>query len=237
MKRAIDVINRALEEIGVSEYPPNSNNVKYNTAYYGHPVSGSDYPWCAVFIWWILTSCEINTIKTASCMALADWFKSESRWHTTPQIGDVVFFKFNTNSRWTNHVGLVVDVKGDEITTIEGNTSINSDDNGGCVQKRKRSKNIVGYGRPYYADDSQNKIPVTDSNEKPVLKRGSKGKYVKAWQEYLLTCGIDVGRYGADGDYGAFTERAVKLYQRVMGLPVTGVIDADDWNSVGKYKL
>ena len=237
MKKAIDVINRALEEVGISEYPPNSNNVKYNTAYYGHPVSGSAYPWCAVFVWWILTACEIKTIKTASCMALADWFKSESRWHTTPQIGDVVFFKFNTNSRWTNHVGLVIDVKGSEITTIEGNTSLNSDSNGGCVQKRKRSKNIVGYGRPYYADDPQNKIPVSDNNEKPVLKRGSKGKYVKAWQEYLLTCGIDVGRYGADGDYGAYTERAVKLYQRVMGLPVTGVIDTDDWNSVGKYKL
>lgn len=233
--KAVDVVNKALAEVGVTEYPPNSNNVKYNTAFYGHPVSGADYPWCAVFVWWVLTACEVKTKKTASCMTLADYYKSESRWHTTPQVGDVVFFKFGTNKRWTNHVGIVIDVKGNEITTVEGNTSINSDDNGGAVMKRKRCKNIVGYGRPCYSDDPQDTVPV--STDKPVLKRGSKGKYVKAWQEYLISCGLDVGKYGADGDFGAYTERAVKLYQRIMKLPVTGVIDDDDWNSVGKYKL
>ena len=29
--------------------------------------------------------------------------------------------------------------------------------------------------------------------------------------------------------------RAVKIYQLKMGLPVTGIIDQDDWNTVGKY--
>ena len=40
-----DILKTALAEVGVTEYPPNSNNVKYNTAYYGHEVSGSAYPW------------------------------------------------------------------------------------------------------------------------------------------------------------------------------------------------
>lgn len=222
-----DVLNKALNEVGVTEYPPNSNNVKYNTFFYGKPVSGN-FPWCCVFVWWILSSCGIKVPKTASCMTMADDFKKKGRWFDTPQIGDVVFFKFNTNSRWTNHVGLVVDIKGNEITTVEGNTSINSNDNGGAVMRRKRSKNIVGYGRPEY----DNTVISTNPNLKPVLMRGSTGDYVRAWQTYLQSCNIDCGKI--DGDYGKLTEKAVKEYQKIKGLPVTGVIDADDWNSVGK---
>ena len=224
-----DVLNKAQNEIGVTEYPPNSNNVKYNTFFYGKPVSGN-FPWCCVFVWWILSSCGIKVPKTASCMTMADYFKKQGRWYDKPQIGDVVFFKFNTNSRWTNHVGFVVDIKGNEITTVEGNTSINSNDNGGAVMKRKRSSNIVGYGRPEY-DNTTVSVP-TDTQSKPVLKRGSKGDYVRAWQTYLKTCKIDCGKI--DGDFGSKTEKAVREYQKQRNLPITGVIDADDWNSVGK---
>ena len=220
-----DVIKKAMDEIGVTEYPPNSNNVKYNTAFYGKKVSGAAYPWCCTFVWWVLSSCGVPIIKTASCMTLGEYFKKTNRWFTTPQSGDLVFFKFKTNNRWTNHIGIVVDVKGNEITTIEGNTSVNSDDNGGCVQLRKRSKNIVGYGRPIY----DNVI-----NDRPILKKGDQGDYVLAWQKYLLSCNIDVGKAGPDGIFGSYTERAVKLYQRIKMLPVTGVIDADDWDSIGK---
>jgi len=229
MPSYVDVINRALTEVGITEYPPNSNNVKYNTLFYGKKVSGAAYPWCCTFIWWLLHSSGVPVLKTASCMEMGDYFKKQGRWYTTPQVGDLVFFKFKTNARWTNHIGLVIAVRGNEITTIEGNTSVNSDDNGGAVMKRKRSSNIVGFGRPEYDD-----IEEPKETTKPILKRGDKGKYVKAWQEYLMSCNIDIGKYGADGDFGPFTERAVKLYQRIKGLPVTGIIDDDDWNSVGK---
>lgn len=224
--KASDVINKALTEVGITEYPPNSNNVKYNTFFYGREVKGSQYPWCCSFVWWILSSCGIPCPKTALCTTMAEYFKKIGRWYTKPQIGDLVFFKFKTNSRWTNHVGIVVDVHGDEITTVEGNTSVNSDDNGGAVMKRKRSKNIVGYGRPQYSD--------MNLDLKPILKKGSKGNYVRAWQQYLLDNNLDIGKSGVDGDFGSYTERAVKLYQRIKGLPVTGIIDQDDWDSVGK---
>ena len=230
--KASDVINKALAEVGIKEYPPNSNNVKYNTLFYGREVHDGDrpnakYPWCCTFAWWILSSCGIPVPKTALCTTMADFFKRTRSWFSTPQPGDLVFFKFKTNNRWTNHVGIVVDVKGKEITTVEGNTSINSDDNGGAVMKRKRSSNIVGYGRPQYDDE-------LNLDLKPVLRRGSKGNYVRAWQEYLKTCGISCGKGGSDGIYGNDTEKAVKEYQKLKGLPVTGVIDQDDWNSVGK---
>lgn len=224
---ANEVVKKALAEVGVTEFPPNSNNVKYNTLFYGHQVSGSSYPWCATFIWWLLSTSGVPCPKTASCITLADYFKKEGRWATTPQVGDLVFFHFNTNSRWTNHVGIVVGVKGNTIETVEGNTSVNSDDNGGSVMKRTRSKNIVGYARPQYGDSK-------DLNIKPVLKKGDRGNYVKAWQEYLKSCNISCGKSGSDGIFGNDTEKAVKEYQKLKGLPVTGVIDQDDWNSVGK---
>ena len=229
---AKEVVKKALAEVGTTEYPPSSNNVIYNRLFYGKSVYGQNYPWCCAFVWWLLSTSGVKCPKTASCINMATYFKNENRWYKEPQVGDLVFFKFKTNARWTNHVGIVVDVKGNEITTVEGNTSINSDDNGGAVMKRKRSSNIVGYGRPKY--DIESVDPVEEVSVRPILKRGSKGQFVRAWQTYLTTCNINVGEI--DGIFGKLTEAGVKQYQKKMNLPVTGVIDADDWNSVGQYK-
>ena len=234
MATAKDVINKASAEIGVKESPACSNNVKYNTIYYGRPVSGSAYPWCCAFIWWLLSSSGISVPKTALCTSMASYFKSQGQWYTSdPHVGDIVFFKFGTNNRWTNHVGIVTAVRGNEIETIEGNTSINSDDNGGAVMRRRRSSHIVGYGRPKYTEIDET---PAEPEHRPTLKRGSRGDYVKAWQAYLISCGISCGKAGADGDYGRATENAVRTYQARLGLPVTGVIDRDDWESVGSYR-
>lgn len=148
-----DILKTALNEVGITEYPPNSNRCKYNEAFYGSDVSGSQYPWCCTFVWWVFAQHEPCLIKkTASCQELGNWFNTAGRWHSNPEVGDVVFFKFNTNSRWTNHVGIVKAINGNVIETIEGNTSVNSDDNGGAVMVRQRSSNIVGYGRPDYSE-------------------------------------------------------------------------------------
>lgn len=161
----------AQSQVGTTEYPPNSNSVIYNAAFYGHevkdgvPNKNSTYPWCCAFVWWVFsqfTPCLVK--KTASCADLGQWFKDNGRWGATPHVGDVVFFKFNTNNRWTNHVGLVKEVLdgGLKIKTIEGNTSVGNDSNGGAVMERTRTANIVGYGRPAY-EEAKPASPV-DSN-------------------------------------------------------------------------
>ena len=154
------ILDLAESQVGTTEYPPNSNTCVYNEAFYGHLVadgtpSGASYPWCAVFVWWCFAQFEPCLVKkTASCMDMAQWFKDNGQWGATPQIGDVVFFKFNTNSRWTNHVGIVKEVLdgGVKIKSIEGNTSVGNDSNGGAVMERIRSSNIVGYGHPAYSE-------------------------------------------------------------------------------------
>lgn len=157
MPTAQQILDLAESQVGITEYPPDSNNVIYNTAYYGHEVSGSSYPWCCAFVWWCFaqfTPCLVK--KTASCQDLAQWFKDNGKWGSTPHPGDVVFFKFNTNTRWTNHVGIVKEVldSGVKIISIEGNTSVGNDSNGGAVMERTRSSNIVGYGYPAYSESS-----------------------------------------------------------------------------------
>jgi len=68
-----------------------------------------------------------------------------------------------------------------------------------------------------------------DNPSEPVpqgLSRGDHGGAVTAMQTALLawdaTC---LPRYGADGDFGSETEKAVKAFQEAEGLPVTGVYD------------
>lgn len=45
-----DLVKIAQAESGTKEN--GTNNVKYNTWFYGHEVDGSNYPWCAVFVSW-----------------------------------------------------------------------------------------------------------------------------------------------------------------------------------------
>lgn len=155
---AKNIIDRAKAELGVCENPPNSNNVKYNTWYYGHEVSGASYPWCATFISWIFKPEQGLCKKTASCLEMLEWFEKRGQLVKEPQAGDIVFFKYSTNNRRTNHVGLVVSAHGNVINTIEGNTSINSNDNGGKVMQRNRYNNIVAYARPKYVQGTLTNI-------------------------------------------------------------------------------
>ena len=181
---ARQIIDKAKEEIGVHESPPNSNNVKYNTWFYGHPVqdgvpSGTTYPWCAVFISWLFKADPSLCIKTASCANMLAWFEKKGQVVKTPQAGDIVFFKFSTNNRRTNHVGLVVSVSDDGkvINTIEGNTSLKgSQDNGGMVMQRNRYSHIVAYARPAYQQGTLTNITDHKSLEE-IAMDVIRGKY------------------------------------------------------------
>lgn len=148
---AQELINIAKNEVGVKENPANSNNVKYNTWYYGKSVSGAAYPWCAAFVSWCFKSAQGLCPKTASCLTMLQWFEGKGQIVTDPRPGDIVFFHYSTNKRRTNHVGIVIGVEGKIIRTVEGNTSVSSNDNGGSVMERMRNKNIVAYARPKYS--------------------------------------------------------------------------------------
>ena len=146
-------------ELGNREFPPNSNRVKYNTAYYGREVSGSAYPWCAAFVWWCFQQAGAGALyygggKTAYCPALMDYHRGQGvQGDYRP--GDVIFFNFSGKSN-AAHVGICESWDGQTITTIDGNTGTGSEANGGAVMRRTRDKKyIVGAYRPAYREDER----------------------------------------------------------------------------------
>lgn len=164
MGASLDFINSAASQIGVKESPANSNNTKYGIWY------GMNYePWCDIFISW--NGNQINAMdvvgKFAYCPYHVSYFKQKGWWHDrseTPKPGDIVFF---ANKGLACHVGVVEKVNNSSsITTIEGNTSVTSNDNGGAVMRRTRTYGtvgsswyILGFGRPDWS--------IVDARNKP----------------------------------------------------------------------
>ena len=222
------VINIAKKYVGVCEDPPNSNKVVFNTKFYGREVSGANYPWCCAFIWCVFNEAGIDIKRTASCMMLGDWFKQEGKYHKdNPQVGDIVFFKFSGSSRWTNHVGLVIEVNGNTLTTIEGNTSSDnkgSQNNGGMVaiRTRKINSSVVGFGR---VSDDKN----YSSKNMPTLRLESRGASVKTLQSILNEHGAHLT---VDGIFGNLTKLAVISFQGLNDLQKDGIVGRKTWEKL-----
>ena len=153
-----ELLALARAELGVTESPAGSNRVKYNRAYYGREVSGSGYPWCCVFIWWLFRQAGCSHLfyggkQTAYCPALLTYHKKVGQAVSDYRPGDIIFFDFNGNGT-ADHVGLCESWDGTCITTIDGNTGEQSESNGGAVMRRTRSKKyIAGAYRPAYREE------------------------------------------------------------------------------------
>ena len=55
-----------------------------------------------------------------------------------------------------------------------------------------------------------------------ILKNGMEGPDVKELQSLLIQLDYDLGKWGADGDYGDATEKAVRFLQKKAGIAVDG---------------
>ena len=149
-KRAL-VLKWAESQLGVIEWPAGSNKVKYNDWFYAR--SGSAGAWCMAFVQWIFARAGLPLpVKTASCTVLANYAKAHKQWVTAGyKPGDILFMHWGKDKAVTEHVGIVKAVNGKYVTTYEGNTSLASQANGGCVMERNRAHaNITGAYRPWY---------------------------------------------------------------------------------------
>lgn len=125
-------------------------------------------PWCDCFVkWCMVRACGgSTTAKELACQPGKEWsfytptsaqyYKNKSRYFAVPQVGDQVFFKDSTGT--ICHTGIVEQVTGNYIVTIEGNTSGASGviANGGGVCRKQYVRSyvrIAGYGRPLYEEE------------------------------------------------------------------------------------
>lgn len=169
---ANDVLAMARSQIGIKEIPAGSNNVKYNTAYYGRAVSGDSFPWCCAFVWWVFQQVGAALFygggKTAYCPALEVYAKNHGQWVTSDyRPGDCVLFDFYGGGKGLAcHIGIVESVSSSGIICIEGNTSVTSSDNGGAVMRRTRYLNqILGAFRPAYSAESAESEDIMTGKE------------------------------------------------------------------------
>ena len=74
-------------------------------------------------------------------------------------------------------------------------------------------------------------VPVpTPTTDKPTLRKGDSGPYVTLAQTELINRGYDLGSWGADGKFGAATEKAVKQFQQDWDLKQDGIIGPTTWS-------
>ena len=206
MATAEKILEIARSQIGTKESPAKSDNVKYNTAYYGREVSDGKHPWCAVFVWWVFREAGASDLyyggdKTAYCPTLMSFHKKQKVTDYRP--GDIVFFNFSGRSS-AGHVGICESWDGTYITTIDGNTGSASEDNGGAVLRRRRHKKfIVGAYRPEYQEDDDMTQDQFNSFMDNYLKAIAK-EPASDWAKPFIQTAIDVG---AMTDVGGTIER------------------------------
>lgn len=131
----------AITQIGTEESPAGSNRQKYGSWYGFNGVA-----WCAIFVSYcnVVGGGDTKVFRRGSRTAYAYWTENAARAGqyglrvtTDPEPGDVVVYHYHDGhtgifEKWINRTtGL--------FSTIEGNTSASSDDNGGAVKRRERS--------------------------------------------------------------------------------------------------
>ena len=165
MATAKEILAVARVELGYKESPAGSNRTKYG-AWFG--LNGQ--PWCMMFIQWVFTQAGAESLlaaRTASCGAFMRVAKAAGQWVTGGyQPGDVVIYDFPGGGA-TDHCGIVVTPLTTGVRTIEGNTGVGNDSNGGEVMERTRPANwIVGAYRPIY-DEEDNVVRYTYLKDVP----------------------------------------------------------------------
>ena len=163
MKKIIDT---AQAQVGVKEYPPNSNNVLYNTWFYGqvvqdNPAKGEFYPWCGTSVSWVYFHAgyplgNIGYTKGfAGCATALKHFQQSGELIPKEKVqpGDIFIVDWDGNGS-PDHTGIVKDprtlAQGGDFVTLEGNTSaVGSQSNGGEYMEKLRHY-VCGKAKWYF---------------------------------------------------------------------------------------
>lgn len=115
---------------------------------------GKGYAWCAAFVYWCYSQAakelNINNPLAKTAGVLDHWAKTKGAKVKTPKVGDIFIMDFGKGA---GHTGIVIEVQGTYVITIEGNTSADptyasQDREGdGVYIRRRRISSIKGFIR------------------------------------------------------------------------------------------
>lgn len=220
------VLAIARKELGYKESPAGSNRTKYGQ-WYG--MNGG--PWCAMFVSWVfhhagypLPKIQIGAPSGgAYCPYFEAYARRHGQWHPLPKPGDLALFHFGQKT--AIHIGIVEKVKGTNFYSIEGNTGVNSNANGGAVMRRFRHPNLC---RGFYRPISQDMRGGKDAYYRLIRLRSPymSGNDVREWQKQVNFWGLTID---IDGVYGPESEKACRVLQEKWGLDVDGIVGPKTW--------
>lgn len=146
-------LRKAIGELGVHEEPSGSNSGPRVRQYQAATsLGGTGWPWCMAFVCWCYKQAGHKLpYPTASVGYFVDWARTSGVSVTRPFRGDIVCYRFDADN-WPDHTGIVervLAIRGKVfwVRTIEGNTSLTSNDNGGKVMRRTRWHRRCSYVR------------------------------------------------------------------------------------------
>jgi len=203
---------------------------------YGAQLGVDGMPWAGAFLESVMREAKELTqpslVHTASALAA---YVRAGREFRVPKVGDLVFYAFSTDGQFTQpHIGLVTDVSNwkteASFKAIEGQTdsglSKGPKDADGVYERRRYSTDVLAFVRPKYEDlrasGPMSETKIHPSTVQPFKRVSSKN--LVAIQKALAET---VGAQGmSKGFFDPSTRSAIKAYQRRIGAPDNGMIDA-----------
>lgn len=262
-KRSKSQLDSKTANAGSKNYTKYARDLDAISGFYNTRKQG--YAWCDVFVdWCFVQAFGVNAGRTlicqfkgrtlgAGCKYSMGYYKTEGKFHTTPAVGDQIFFYGTTDGKLDKtkiaHTGIVYKVDNSHVYTIEGNTRPTAGvvANGGVVCEKcylKVDDEIAGYGRPDYSI-----IPEEKKEYVPT---------VEEWQKAAMADGFVppkyFPKYGADGKWGkeceAVAKKAVvkkqligykypeltKIVQKVIGVEDDGLCGKDTKDAIIVYQ-
>lgn len=143
----------AVRHVGVRESPPGSNRTMF-----GRWFGADGVPWCAIFVSYAfdvgagVVLCRgwhgagVAKRGVAYVPTLAAWLRATGSAVETPRRGDLAIFDWDGGV--PDHVGIVLRAHPGGIDTVEGNTGVGNDSDGGEVMRRTRPlAHVALFGR------------------------------------------------------------------------------------------
>lgn len=191
---------------------------------------------CRGFVYWILM--VLFGFKLSGSTVASQW-NTAANWCVKGKVADgipqnvlVNLFIYNTSEKKWKHTGFYYNGE-----TIEASSNVQFFS---PMKKNRWTHWAIAaclideyeFAPIEVPDKPKEDTPVADETKMIKLQKGSKGDAVQYLQNLLLMLGYDLGKWGADGDFGSKTQAAVKAFQKSKGLTADGIVGPKTWEAL-----